>query len=205
MASVTRSSASVNGGLNHYYFFYDWTVKGEDCISPRTAVTATVNSLPTVVANTTALTICDGDPVTLTGSGASSYLWNNGVIDGVAFNPNITNTYIVTGTDANNCSSQDQVTITVNICTSVSTLNTKAQVSSFINASNNIQLGLANLTQGNYDLVVLNALGQVVVSEQINISSAQQTETVNMQQTAKGLYYLKLYNANSNYTIRFVK
>lgn len=78
------------------------------------AVTVTVNALPTVTANATATTICDTDPVTLTGSGATSYSWDNGATDGVAFNPSVTTTYTVTGTDANGCMDTDMITVTVN-------------------------------------------------------------------------------------------
>lgn len=76
----------------------------------------TVNPLPTVTANASATSICSGDPVTLTGGGATSYTWDNGVTDGVAFNPTTTTTYTVTGTDGNNCSNTAQVTVTVNNC-----------------------------------------------------------------------------------------
>jgi len=43
MASITRSSANVSGGLNHYYFMYDWRVKGVDCISARIPIEAKVD------------------------------------------------------------------------------------------------------------------------------------------------------------------
>jgi len=76
----------------------------------------TVNPLPTVTANASATSICSGDPVTLTGGGATSYTWDNGVTDGVVFNPTTTTTYTVTGTDGNNCSNTAQVTVTVNNC-----------------------------------------------------------------------------------------
>lgn len=76
-------------------------------------ITITVNPLPTVTANASVSSICNGDPVTLTGGGASSYTWDNGVTDGVAFNPTVTTTYTVTGTDANNCQNTAQVTVTV--------------------------------------------------------------------------------------------
>lgn len=76
-------------------------------------VVVTVNPLPTVDAGSNQ-TICAGAQVTLTGSGASSYTWNNGVTNGTAFSPVATNTYTVTGTDANGCQNTDQVTVTVN-------------------------------------------------------------------------------------------
>ncbi|MDB4533317.1 PKD domain-containing protein [Vicingaceae bacterium] len=43
LASITHSSANQNGGLDHYYFFYDWNVKEGDCISLRTPVSASVD------------------------------------------------------------------------------------------------------------------------------------------------------------------
>ncbi len=58
-------------------------------------------------------TVCQGMSVTLSGSGAVSYSWDNGVTDGVPFVPTVTTTYTVTGTDANGCEATDQVTITV--------------------------------------------------------------------------------------------
>jgi gliding motility-associated-like protein len=57
--------------------------------------------------------ICLGDAITLNGSGASTYVWDNGVTDGVSFTPSSTTTYTVTGTDANGCSGTGQVTVTV--------------------------------------------------------------------------------------------
>jgi bacillolysin len=133
LASITASSAGTNP-QNYYYFFYDWNVKGMDCLSPRAPVTATVQ-----------------------------------------------------------------------ICTGIDGVDGGSEVTSFLNSGNNLELGLTNLDQGNYNLVVLNALGQVVVSDQINVTSVQQTEIVNMQNKSKGLYYVKLYNADDNFTIKLVK
>ena len=39
LGSIKNSSA----GLSYYYYFYDWEVKGPDCVSPRAEVTAEVN------------------------------------------------------------------------------------------------------------------------------------------------------------------
>jgi Concanavalin A-like lectin/glucanases superfamily/SprB repeat/Secretion system C-terminal sorting domain len=85
-----------------------------ECIQDSVKQTITVNNLPTVVANVTSNAVCAGQSVTLNGSGASSYSWNNGVSNGVAITPTSTNTYTVTGTDANGCSNTATKTITVN-------------------------------------------------------------------------------------------
>jgi hypothetical protein len=93
-----------------------YTVTGTDangCVNTD-VTTVTVNPLPTVVANSSAPAVCDGSTVTLFGSGATSYTWDNSVIDNVAFTPAATNTYMVTGTDGNGCENTDNITITVN-------------------------------------------------------------------------------------------
>jgi hypothetical protein len=51
----------------------------------------------------------------LSGSGATTYTWNNNVQDGVAFTPANTQTYTVSGTDANGCTNTAQVSVTVNL------------------------------------------------------------------------------------------
>jgi len=64
--------------------------------------------------------VCSGTSLTLSGSGANSYAWNNGVSNGVAFTPNATQTYTVTGTAANGCTGTSQTTITVNAAPTLS-------------------------------------------------------------------------------------
>ena len=58
--------------------------------------------------------------MTLAGSGASTYTWDNGITDNTAFSPNTTTNYTVTGTDANGCQNTDQVTVTVSALPTVS-------------------------------------------------------------------------------------
>ena len=72
----------------------------------------TVNPLPIVSAGSD-FTICEADPTVLTGSGAATYVWNNGVTDGASFTPTSTATYTVVGTDMNGCVSSDSIILTV--------------------------------------------------------------------------------------------
>lgn len=91
-----------------------YTVTGTDaggCVGTDQVI-VTVNALPVVNAGPDQ-TVCAGTSVTLSGSGASSYSWNNGVTNGTPFTPAATQTYTVTGT-TNGCSSTDQVVVTVN-------------------------------------------------------------------------------------------
>jgi uncharacterized protein YjdB len=90
---------------------YTFTPSAGQCATNAT-LTVNVNPLPTINAGQDQ-TVCQGANVTLSGTGGSTYSWNNGVSNGVAFVPNATTTYTVTGTNANGCSNTDQVTVTV--------------------------------------------------------------------------------------------
>lgn len=77
----------------------------------------TVNALPTVTATAApSASVCAGDPVTLTGGGATGYGWTGGVLDGVPFTPAASGSYTVTGTDANSCQNTAVINITVTTC-----------------------------------------------------------------------------------------
>lgn len=92
-----------------------YTVTGTDAdgCTNTDQVVVTVHTLPSVNAGTDQ-SVCPSTPVTLNGSGATSYSWDNGVTNGTPFTPASTTTYTVTGTDANGCVNTDQVTVTVN-------------------------------------------------------------------------------------------
>ena len=93
-----------------------YMVTGTDangCVNTAT-ITVTVNPLPTVTANSSAASVCAGSSVTLTGGGASTYTWNNNVMNAFPFIPTATNTYMVTGTDVNGCVNTALVTVSVN-------------------------------------------------------------------------------------------
>ena len=90
---------------------YTFTPSAGQCATSAT-LTVNVNTLPNINAGQDQ-TVCQGANVTLSGTGGNSYTWDNGVSNGVAFTPNATTTYTVTGTDVNGCTNTDQVTVTV--------------------------------------------------------------------------------------------
>lgn len=89
--------------------------------SDDTTMVITVNPLPVVSAIASpSSAVCEGDSVTLSGSGASTYTWNNGVTNGTEFLPTASLTYTVTGTDANSCQGTASITIQLTDCSSES-------------------------------------------------------------------------------------
>ncbi|MBP6091293.1 MAG: hypothetical protein KA521_08570, partial [Crocinitomicaceae bacterium] len=85
------------------------TVNGASCSD---TIVVTVNPLPTVNAGADQ-SVCLNQPVTLSGSGAVTYSWNNSVVNNTPFTPTATATYTVTGTDANGCVNTDNVVVTI--------------------------------------------------------------------------------------------
>jgi hypothetical protein len=90
------------------------------CGTATDTAKVTVNALPVVTATATPPAVCVGSISTLTGGGALTYVWNNGVIDGLPIIPATTGSYTVIGTGANGCSNSATVSITVNSLPTVS-------------------------------------------------------------------------------------
>ncbi|MNJ86224.1 hypothetical protein D3C87_37130 [compost metagenome] len=121
------ASYSWTGGVTNGVSFpisnqatFEVTGTGSNGCTNTDQVTIFVNSAPNVSAGPDRI-ICNGQTITLSGSGAASYDWDNGVVNAVAFTPILgTTTYTVTGTNAGGCSAQDQMTVTVNQLPNVS-------------------------------------------------------------------------------------
>jgi gliding motility-associated-like protein len=78
----------------------------------------TSNMILTVWANPTVnagvdQSICEGSSTQVSGSGAVSYQWNNGILNQVNFTPINTLSYTVIGTDQNGCIGSDNMNITI--------------------------------------------------------------------------------------------
>jgi gliding motility-associated-like protein len=94
------ANVAFNPTITNTYFVTG--TNGFGCID-TTSIQVIINNLPNVTANTSSLGVCEGDPLTLNGGGAQSYIWDNTVTDGLTFIPTVAALYAVTGTDANGC------------------------------------------------------------------------------------------------------
>ena len=112
-STVTITVSAAAAGTFSYELIGVQDASSSGCYQAQagTAI-VTINPLPIVDAGTD-FTICDGAQAILTGSGALVYAWTGGIIDGQAFTPTGTDTYTVTGTDANGCVATDDITVTV--------------------------------------------------------------------------------------------
>ncbi|PIF47585.1 gliding motility-associated-like protein [Chryseobacterium sp. 52] len=106
---------TVNNGGTYTLTITSATPSG--CVN-QASVTVTKNTaIPTITVLAPQLTICKGQSVTLTATGAAVYTWTglpgNGNTQTVS--PTTTTTYTVTGTGVNGCNAQTPATITIKV------------------------------------------------------------------------------------------
>ena len=110
---ATTAQITVNSSAT-----YSVTGTGSNGCQNTASAAFTVNPLPTISISASSTSICAGDSVTLTASGAGaggSYLWSDGQSTAViTVTPGSTITYSVIGTDTNECSNtaSQQITVT---------------------------------------------------------------------------------------------
>lgn len=161
----------------------------------------TITAAPNVVASANpGTTICQGDQVTISSTGASTYNWDNSLGAGSSHNvsPTATTTYIVTGDDGT-CTSSDTITITVTICTGVDDI-AKNELNIFPNPTNNVinVSGLENAQQ----LTLLDVTGKVVY---INSNIATNTVSIDISAASNGLYFLQIKTDSGIESYKIVK
>jgi hypothetical protein len=105
----TGTSVMVNPSSTTVY-----TVLGTDGFGCTNSVTANVPVSTNSISVSSNTTICEGDQLDLSASGAISYTWNTGsLFSATPVSPAITTVYSVTGTDQNECLLSNTVAVTV--------------------------------------------------------------------------------------------
>ncbi len=120
--SETDGTVSWDGGVvngepftpasSGTFTYYTSSTSPDDCLDSAVIL---VNDLPIINAGINQ-EICEGESVTVNGVGLDAdgiYEWDGGVEDGVAFVPEVSATYTVTGTDENGCSNSDEMEVIV--------------------------------------------------------------------------------------------
>jgi Zn-dependent metalloprotease len=119
--SVTGSSA----GAAYYYYFYDWIIAEPGCNSPRSIVTATINSTSVTPTSVTATptNVCSGSPTILSATGGSGNTlnWMTGSCGGtsvgtgnnLSVSPTVNTTYYARWENACGNSTCQNVAVTV--------------------------------------------------------------------------------------------
>lgn len=182
----------------------NYTVRGANATCTNsTTFSITVNSNPTVSANSSSSLICVGQSVTLTASGATNYTFNPiaSTTNPSSDSPTSTTSYTVNGESAL-CFGSTIITVSVNICTGIKEQNLETNFTVYPNPSTGIlNIKFKEKNSGNF--VLINALGQIVLTKTIEGSD---TASVDLTNHAKGIYILKFSsNKSQNSFIKIVR
>jgi len=175
--TITNASVLASGTYN--------LVATSGTVQCSSSVNVVVNPKPVISVNPTNASICQGNNVTLTASGATNYVWSpatglsSTTIDNPVASPSATTTYTVIGSSSAGCSDTTTVTVTVNplptitftpsnpsICTGQSVNITASGASTYnwspssgLNNTNSATVTANPLTTTNYTVVGTSAAG----------------------------------------------
>lgn len=160
-----------------------------------------VNPQPTVTTNNK--TICAGDTIKLSATGALSYSWNNYPnLQSPIVSPSVTTVYTVTGTDANGCSNVAISTVTVNEYIGI--LPNSKMTSSFSLFPNPAAeyITFSHRSFNDFSMLeIYTSLGQLLFHEIIKSEST----TLSIKKLPSGLYYARLVENGISETQKFIK
>jgi len=196
----SSNTISVNPSATSVY-----TVNATDANSCAGSATVglTVNALPTVSLTAAAGNVCvNSGSIALTGSPAGgSYSGTN--VSGTAFTPATSGTFTPSYSFTNSttgCSNTASTSIVVNVCTGIEAL--AASGDAVIAAYPNPTSGIVTIESGvSAEIVVMNAVGQVVLKESLH----EGKQTLDLSENPSGIYLIHVRQNAKVQTIKVVK
>ncbi len=152
-----------------------------------------LNPMVTLAASTT--TLCAGQSLTLTASGATNYTWTptGSQTSSIVVTPTINTHYVVTGSNDGLCFPTAAVSVSVVVCNGIEEL-----YGSIISVYPNPTSGLVTIdlpmpTVLTY-IEIRDALGKLVLKEELK----HEKNTINVEGLANGLYFYKVLQSTTN-------
>ncbi len=212
MIAIGASSYSWSSGGNNAQTIVSplttssYTVLGINaygCVGSAVQV-VNVNPFPviSVLGNTVA---CAGENVSLSASGAATYTWSSPSFyltgSQVSLAPIGSMAFVVSGTDANGCTSSVNRAVLVEACTGIGTVKgNSGKMTVYPNPNNGVfSVSLANGSTKSFD--VIDVTGRVVLT---GATSNDQFD-VNISNLSNGVYYVKVKTDNKSEVVKVVK
>ncbi len=194
--NATNLTVTPNGSSTY-------SVLGIDANGCQSTKSFTMSNFPVanVVITPSNQVVCLGEVATYSASGATTYTWLPENISNPVFtvSPASTSFYNLNTTDANNCKNTITFVLTIDKCTGI---NEKALTSNAISIYPNPSNGLINIDfgfEGNKNIVIMNSIGTLIN----NLTTSNQTETIDLSHLAKGVYFIKVSSkiSSGNYKV----
>lgn len=198
------SMISVSPSVSTVYTVTGSAVNGCTVTSSQSIL---VNPLPAITVSSSVIsnTICNGNSDTLLAGGALSYQWssNTGMLVGsqVIVSPNVTTTYVVTGTDNNNCSSQTSYVLYVSGCTGLNHLSSAVSEISVIPNPFHEEFLLNTGTNETKTITITDLSGRIILS----ISSTEDHLIINTKYFCYGIYYITVTSEERTKVLKIIK
>ncbi len=201
---VITSSSSQNPQINFPAAgAYSVTLIASNITGPGNSVTQTitVNAPPVVTVAAPNQTICVGEYVVFSVSGASTYTWSNGGGNNTLaiYGPTVASTYTVYGEGTNGCISPLAVSVAVDPCVGIKEFN---------NGENSI-LVYPNPNQGIFsvdaknetEIIIYSSLGNELLRKKIRPGKSE----IDISTYNNGVYYLRILSGNREKAIKLIK
>jgi photosystem II stability/assembly factor-like uncharacterized protein len=182
---------------------YSVSLTASNASGPGTTVTQTitVNAPPTMSVAAATQTICTGEYVVFSVSGASTYTWSNGGGNNTLaiYSPTTASTYTVWGENSNGCIAAVPLSVAVDPCIGINELN-----------NNGVDLSVyPNPNQGTFivetkieaEIVLYNSLGAEILNKKIKTGKTE----LNISSYSNGIYYLRSVIGNKTKVVKLVK
>lgn len=193
--NITNSSA----GAGFYYWFYNWEVRKNDCVSPAVAVTASVNPAPAVNIVVTSTTVCREDGIVNLNATPVGGTFSGTGVNGNTFDPSVgTGTYAVnySYTDNNGCSNSTFVVLNVAECTGLSEFDQLQNINVYPNPAKQF-INFTGVKGKSYSVILSDAAGRVLM----NKSNLDNNDTISLEAYANGIYFLKIQSAEGSHKV----
>lgn len=167
-------------------------------------ITVTVNPNPVVTASAVNTVICAGETTTLTGSGATNYMWTSATTatgSSLVVNPNFNTDYLLTGTNEFGCSDTAMITVKVSKCTGINQVASKLTGLQIYPNPNNgaFTVDLANGSEKT--IQIIDVSGRILSNE----TSSNDSVTIKMTEFANGVYYVKVQSNKEVSVVKIIK
>ena len=152
-----------------------------------------LNPLVTVVASTT--TLCAGQSLTLTASGASNYTWTPTGLQtsSIVTTPTINTHYVVTGSNDGLCFPTAAVSVSVVVCNGIEEFYGSI-ISVYPNPTSGVVTIDLQMPVTTTHIEIRDVLGKLVLKEELK----QEKNTINIEGLANGLYFYKVLQGAVN-------
>ncbi len=175
-ASIINSTLAANG-------LYKVVIKDSNNCVDSSVINVIINSKPIININASSNAVCFGQNITLTASGAKTYNWSDGIVNGVPFAASLITSFNVIAIDSNGCKTNATKQINVNNLPFLETVTTNnSKCSGTCNGSINVLETFGN-PPFNY----------------LWDSTTNYKTTKDLNSLCEGMYVLKVTDINSCY------